>query len=46
MDEHELAVHLDFDSLLLWSMDDLFDAMLGWGDEAAQEHLPLAKLPT
>ncbi len=30
--EHELAVHLDFDSLLLRPMDDLFDVMLGKGD--------------
>ena len=45
MDEHELAVHLDFDSLLLRPMDNLFDTMLGRGDEAAREHLPLAKLP-
>lgn len=29
--EHELAVHLDFDSLLLRPMDDLFDVMLGKG---------------
>ncbi|KAL7434019.1 hypothetical protein ACHAXH_002218, partial [Discostella pseudostelligera] len=30
--EHELAVHLDLDSLLLRPMDDLFDVMLGKGD--------------
>ena len=29
MVEHELAVHLDFDSLVLRPMDDLFDTMLG-----------------
>ena len=45
MVEHELAVHLDFDSLLLRPMDDLFDAMLGKGDEATRSKLPLAKLP-
>jgi len=46
MVEHELAVHLDFDSLLLRPMDDLFDAMLGKGDEATRRStLSLAKLP-
>ncbi|KAL3760827.1 hypothetical protein ACHAWU_007893 [Discostella pseudostelligera] len=30
--EHELAVHLDLDSLLLRPMDDLFDVMLAKGD--------------
>jgi len=45
MVEHELAVHLDFDSLLLRPMDDLFDAMLGKGDETIRSKLPLAKLP-
>ena len=29
MVEHVLAVHLDFDSMLLRPMDDLFDVMLG-----------------
>eukprot|EP00584_Thalassiosira_punctigera_P010839 CAMPEP_0172546118 /NCGR_PEP_ID=MMETSP1067-20121228/15931_1 /TAXON_ID=265564 ORGANISM="Thalassiosira punctigera, Strain Tpunct2005C2" /NCGR_SAMPLE_ID=MMETSP1067 /ASSEMBLY_ACC=CAM_ASM_000444 /LENGTH=411 /DNA_ID=CAMNT_0013332997 /DNA_START=266 /DNA_END=1498 /DNA_ORIENTATION=- len=33
MVEHPLAVHLDFDSLLLRPMDDLFDAMLGRGGD-------------
>ena len=49
MIEHELAVHLDFDSLLLKPMDDLFNAMLGQegtitGNDSRQK-LPLAKLP-
>jgi len=41
--QHELAVHLDFDSLLLRPMDDLFDVMLGIQHEDVQ--LPLANLP-
>jgi len=48
MVEHELAVHLDFDSLLLRPMDDLFDAMLGKRGEDENENgskLPLATLP-
>jgi len=45
MVEHKVAVHLDFDSLLLRPMDDLFDAMLGKGDEATRKKLPLANLP-
>lgn len=40
--EHKLAVHLDFDSLLLRPMDDLFDAMLGVGDVSK---LSMANLP-
>lgn len=43
--EHKLAVHLDFDSLILRPMDDLFDAMLGVGDESTRRRLPIAKLP-
>ena len=49
--EHELAVHLDLDSLLLRPMDDLFDAMLGRGggeegeEDPHRSNLPLAKLP-
>mmetsp|Transcript_15583 Transcript_15583/g.32911 ORF Transcript_15583/g.32911 Transcript_15583/m.32911 type:complete len:678 (+) Transcript_15583:67-2100(+) len=48
MVEHALAVHLDFDSLLLRPMDDLFDAMLAEEDgdgEEARKKLPMAKLP-
>jgi len=43
--EHELAVHLDFDSLLLKPMDDLFDAMLSKGTKDTRSKLPIAKLP-
>ena len=43
--EHKLAVHLDFDSLLLRPMDDLFDTMLSENHEEARKQLPLAKLP-
>ena len=47
MVEHELVVHLDFDSLLLRPMDDLFDVMLGKGGDVAARRrlLPLARLP-
>lgn len=48
MVEHVLAVHLDFDSMLLRPMDDLFDVMLGRvvGDDASRRRLlPLARLP-
>eukprot|EP00970_Alexandrium_tamarense_P015227 scaffold4900_cov193-Alexandrium_tamarense.AAC.4 len=41
--EHELAVHLDFDSLILRPMDDLFDAMLGKSD--GHNNIPIAKGP-
>jgi len=41
------VVHLDFDSLLLRPMDDLFDVMLGKGGDVAARRrlLPLARLP-
>ncbi|EJK68347.1 hypothetical protein THAOC_10480 [Thalassiosira oceanica] len=44
---HPLAVHLDFDSLLLRPMDDLFDAMLGTAGspDEAREKVRLASLP-
>mmetsp|Transcript_11307 Transcript_11307/g.22577 ORF Transcript_11307/g.22577 Transcript_11307/m.22577 type:complete len:680 (-) Transcript_11307:88-2127(-) len=43
---HELAVHLDFDSLILRPMDDLFDVMLGkQKDDKVVESLSIAKLP-
>jgi hypothetical protein len=42
--QHELAVHLDFDSLLLHPMDDLFDVMLGV-QNIDDVQLPLAHLP-
>jgi len=48
MVEHGLAVHLDFDSLLLRPMDDLFDVMLGktmMEDVKDQSPLPVAKGP-
>lgn len=46
MVDHELAVHLDFDSLLLRPMDDLFDVMLGKHDEEERRRmLKNAKLP-
>ncbi|KAL7471909.1 hypothetical protein ACHAXS_012214 [Conticribra weissflogii] len=48
MTTHELAVHLDFDSLLLRPMDDLFDVMLGeeaMEDGQDQSPLPVAKGP-
>ena len=45
MVEHELAVHLDFDSLLLQPMDDLFDAMLAKGNEGDRRKLSIAHLP-
>ncbi|KAK1748769.1 glycosyltransferase family protein [Skeletonema marinoi] len=42
---HELAVHLDFDSLILRPMDDLFDVMLGkQKDDKVVESLSIAKL--
>ncbi|KAL7459608.1 hypothetical protein ACHAWC_011464 [Mediolabrus comicus] len=40
--EHPLAVHFDFDSLVLRPMDDLFDAMLG---KQTATSIPIAKLP-
>lgn len=44
--EHELVVHLDFDSLILRPMDDLFDVMLGkQKDEKVANSLAIAKLP-
>jgi hypothetical protein len=45
--EHKLAVHLDFDSLLLRPMDDLFDAMLGSdaGKSVNNISVPIAKGP-
>lgn len=43
---HELAVHLDFDSLILRPMDDLFDVMLGkQNDDKVASSLAIAKLP-
>jgi len=48
MTAHKLAVHLDFDSLLLRPMDDLFDVMLGktmMEDVKDQSPLPVAKGP-
>ncbi len=42
---HELAVHLDFDSLILRPMDDLFDVMLRkQKDDKVAESLSVAKL--
>lgn len=44
--EHELAVHFDFDSLVLRPMDDLFDVMLGkQKNDKAATLLSIAKLP-
>jgi len=44
--EHELVVHLDFDSLILRPMDDLFDVMLGnQKDDKVANSLSIAKLP-
>ncbi|KAL7471908.1 hypothetical protein ACHAXS_012213, partial [Conticribra weissflogii] len=39
--EHELAVHMDFDSLLLRPMDDLFDVMLGRQSSNGKSGSPL-----
>jgi hypothetical protein len=47
MVDHDLVVHLDFDSLLLRPMDDLFDVMLGKGGDVTARRglMPLARLP-
>jgi hypothetical protein len=42
--EHELAVHLDLDSLLLRPMDDLFDVMLGKGDVESRKKKMMAMM--
>ena len=44
--QHDLAVHLDFDSLILRPMDDLFDVMLGkQKDDEVADSVSIAKLP-